>query len=268
MFRRIFPLISRGAKAVGKEALSTGVNLLKDALNGINKRKYVRSSPSSSNQSHEQKSSHNLIHCWKWVLTRNMNHYAAYFEYLFNFNSTAKESHQTAPLLYTDEPGKLDDNAGKIIDLAGKLHCDLFNTSKYVLNEIEIRFIFERIYCGISKIKKSRRIPLDSEGLNQFSILLAHANNLNHHTAKYLFKRKEMHINTFSSGSKYHTVEKMFLGRIPIRVIIGLVYYKAFSAVFGKCAYNFQHFDQNYLTLYKNGEQMISRPYVTIFDDS
>lgn len=36
LFRRIFPLLSSGAKAVGKEAVSTGVNLLKDALNGRN----------------------------------------------------------------------------------------------------------------------------------------------------------------------------------------------------------------------------------------
>jgi hypothetical protein len=34
LFRRIFPLLSSGAKAVGKQALSTGVGLLKDALNG------------------------------------------------------------------------------------------------------------------------------------------------------------------------------------------------------------------------------------------
>lgn len=34
LFRRIFPLLSSGAKAVGKQAFSTGVNLLKDALNG------------------------------------------------------------------------------------------------------------------------------------------------------------------------------------------------------------------------------------------
>jgi hypothetical protein len=34
LFRRIFPLLSSGAKAVGKEALSTGVGLLKDAMNG------------------------------------------------------------------------------------------------------------------------------------------------------------------------------------------------------------------------------------------
>lgn len=34
LFRRIFPLLRSGAQAVGKEALSTGVGLLKDALNG------------------------------------------------------------------------------------------------------------------------------------------------------------------------------------------------------------------------------------------
>lgn len=34
LFRRIFPLLSSGAKVVGQEALSTGVGLLKDALNG------------------------------------------------------------------------------------------------------------------------------------------------------------------------------------------------------------------------------------------
>jgi hypothetical protein len=34
LFRRIFPLLSSGAKAVGREALSTGVGLLKDAMNG------------------------------------------------------------------------------------------------------------------------------------------------------------------------------------------------------------------------------------------
>jgi hypothetical protein len=34
LFRRIFPLLSSGAKALGREAFSTGVGLLKDAMNG------------------------------------------------------------------------------------------------------------------------------------------------------------------------------------------------------------------------------------------
>jgi hypothetical protein len=34
LFRRVLPLFSSGAKAIGKEALSTGVNLLRDMLSG------------------------------------------------------------------------------------------------------------------------------------------------------------------------------------------------------------------------------------------
>ena len=34
IFRTVFPLFKSGAQAVGKQALSTGVGLLKDALNG------------------------------------------------------------------------------------------------------------------------------------------------------------------------------------------------------------------------------------------
>jgi len=43
LFRRVLPLFSSGAKAIGKEALSTGVNLLKDMLNGKSMKESVTS---------------------------------------------------------------------------------------------------------------------------------------------------------------------------------------------------------------------------------
>ena len=42
LFRRVFPLFSSGAKAVGKEALTTGVNLLRDAISGKSMKESVR----------------------------------------------------------------------------------------------------------------------------------------------------------------------------------------------------------------------------------
>ncbi|KAF4519025.1 hypothetical protein B566_EDAN001610 [Ephemera danica] len=42
LFRRIFPLFSSGAKVVGREALSTGVNLLRDAISGRSMKESVR----------------------------------------------------------------------------------------------------------------------------------------------------------------------------------------------------------------------------------
>jgi hypothetical protein len=222
---------------------------------------------------------------------RNMYHYRAYIEDLFNFNSTAKESHQTASLWDTDEAGKLDDStnkafirrkdftsASKQIDLAGKLHCDMFNTSKYLINGVDVRFIFVKNKAEIVLLKNAttgganikiidaslwiRKVKINP------TILLAHANSLNRHTAKYPFKRVEMHNYTIPSGSQQHTIENMFLGRIPTRVIIGLVSHSAFSGAFNLCAFNFRHFNVNYLTLFKNGEQMFSRPYTPTYTDS
>jgi hypothetical protein len=87
--------------------------------------------------------------------SRNMYHYRAYLEDLFNLYNTSKDTHQTASLWFQDDPGKIDNpnnpaflkrknfsDGGKVIDIAGKLHCDMFNTSKFLLNDVVIRFVF------------------------------------------------------------------------------------------------------------------------------
>ena len=220
--------------------------------------------------------------------SRNMYHYRAYLEDLFNFNNTSKETHQTASLWFQDEAGKFEDatnkgllarkeflNGGKTLDLAGKLHCDLFNTSKFILNDIDIRFLFVKNKLEVCLMKENnvdapRIVIVDATlwirkvRINP-GVLIAHARSLNVHTAKYPYKRVEMHNYTIPMGSQHHTIENMFLGRIPCRVIIGLVSHAAFSGSFLKNPYNFQHFDVNYLTLFKNGEQLFSRPYAPTF---
>jgi hypothetical protein len=98
--------------------------------------------------------------------SRNMYHYRAYLEDLFNFNNTSKDTHQTASLWFQDYPGMLDNpnnpaflkrksfsDGGKVIDMAGKLHCDMFNTSKFLLNDIDIRFVFVKNKLEISITK-------------------------------------------------------------------------------------------------------------------
>lgn len=224
--------------------------------------------------------------------SRNMYHYRAYIEDLFNYNGTAKYSHQTASGWDRDY-GDFDSheaNAGAVsryttfkgskqIDLAGKLHCDIFNTSKYMLNNVDVRLTLVRnkmdtILCTTNNILNNnvsvqimdatlwvRKVRISP------SILLAHANNLNTYTAKYPYKRVEMHNYTIPSGCSRHTIENMFLGKLPTRVIIGLVDHDAFSGNFSKSPFNFKHFNANYISLFKNGEQLFSRPYTPSYTD-
>jgi hypothetical protein len=224
--------------------------------------------------------------------SRNMYHYRAYFEDLFNFNNTAKDSHQTASLWVQDTPGKMDNYNAEafkarmkiceksgVVDLAGKLHCDMFNSSKFLLNDIDIRFMFvknlpEHCVMKLETVVGGAKLKIVDATLwirkvkISPSILLAHANSLSRHTAKYPYKRVEMHNYTLPKGSQQHTLENMFLGRIPCRVMIGFVNHGAFSGDYVLNAFNFQHFNVSQLSLFKNGEQVFCRPYATVYGDN
>jgi hypothetical protein len=215
--------------------------------------------------------------------SRNMYHYRAYFEDLFNFNNTAKDSHQTASMWFKDESGKFNEinqighasrlsltRNSKVVDLAGKLHCDLFNNSKYMLNEIDTKLTLVRnkdIVCLFGTTPATAKLKIIDATLwvrkvkINPGILIAHAKLLSHHTAKYPYKRVEMHNYTIGTGAQQHTVENMFLGRIPNRIMLGLVAHSAFVGNFKRNPFNFQPYNVNSLSLFKNGEQVFSRPY-------
>jgi hypothetical protein len=60
LFRRVFPLFSSGAKAIGKEALSTGVNLLKDMLSGKSMKESVSSRVTEAGSSLTKKAANKM----------------------------------------------------------------------------------------------------------------------------------------------------------------------------------------------------------------
>lgn len=216
--------------------------------------------------------------------SRNMHHYRCYIEDLFNYNASAKESHQTAALWFQDDAGLHDvgtnpalvkrfevTKGSNVIDVAGRLHCDLFNISKYLLNEVDIRFTFVKNKPAVYLLKDSKvdagKIRIQDATLwvrkvkVSPSILLAHANSLTKFTAKYPYNRVEMQNHTIPTGTSQHTLENIFLGKLPTRIMLGLVLHKSFSGDHHTTPFNFQHFNLNYLAVHKNGEQFNCRPY-------
>ncbi|KAF4526944.1 hypothetical protein B566_EDAN013687 [Ephemera danica] len=188
----------------------------------------------------------------------SMYHYRAYLEDFFIL--TTQQRIHTKPL-HSGSKTKLASmmmtrmrEGGKIKDLAGKVHCDLFITSKFIINEIDIRFLFVKNKLEVCLMKVPNADPpcvsiVDATlWIRKFrinpGILIAHIKSFNVHTAKYPFKSDEMHNYTIPMGSKHHTVENMFLGKIPCLVIIGTVSHSAFSGSFSKNPYNFQHFNE------------------------
>lgn len=56
------------------------------------------------------------------------------------------------------------------------------------------------------------------------------------------------------------TLDNVFLGQLPKRVIVGLVSNKAFNGDFKANPFNFQDYMLNFFSLYIDGEQIPSRP--------
>jgi hypothetical protein len=213
--------------------------------------------------------------------SNNLNHYRSYIENLYNFNQTAKDSHLTSSLFYMDEAGKFEDATGAgfvkrqgfvktsaEVDLFGRIHCDVLNTSKYLLNEVEMRLTFTQNpgslvafegvpAAGVAPLNPKIEITeamifIRKVNLNP-SILLAHEKMLQTTPAIYPFKRVEMLSYSIPAGTYKKCFENLFLNKIPSRIILGLVKNSAFSGGLHENCYNFDHFNLNYLNLSVNG---------------
>jgi len=93
-------------------------------------------------------------------------HYKAYLERLLNYGSDSSGTHLVSSFLYLDSPGELKDDSGyarrlnylcnsKIPEIYGRLHADLFNSDKFLINDVDVNIKLTRApeafyFCPIS----------------------------------------------------------------------------------------------------------------------
>lgn len=217
----------------------------------------------------------------------NNYNYRAYIENLLNYTDNAKKSHLTAGMWYKDDAGKMNStaNTGYLsrqkltktgpVELYGHLHCDIFNTDKFMVNGVEM---------GIKLIKAKNEFQLFGDGngyveiidANLFvrkvkinpSILIAHARALSVTPAKYPITRVEVKTVTIGTSIQSKSIDNIFLGQLPKRCIIGMVESSAFNGSFESNPFNFEHFNHNYLSLYLDSTQIPSKPLTPDFTKS
>jgi hypothetical protein len=215
--------------------------------------------------------------------------YRALIESLFNYNETAKGTHQTLQLYYKDTPGKMDDtknansglrkrrtftDGGKSVALFGKVNVDIFGQSKYLLNNVGVNLTFTRsspTFSLMSSSNKAFTVCITHAALQvrrvkiSPSILIAHAKVLSTHTAKYPISRVEMKSFTIPTGVQNMNIDNMIMGQLPIRVIAGLVSNKAMNGHLECNPFNFQSFDVNYIALTRDGVPVTGKPLLPVF---
>ena len=219
------------------------------------------------------------------LVTQSNNNYPyrAYIENLLSFGQDAKSSQLSAVLWYRNTAGQFDTrgdaNSGytvrkalaaqsRQIDMMGRLHVDLSFQNRYLLNGVEIRLRLIRskdIFClhgnaAGCKVSLKEVVLFVHKVKPNSSIQLAHTKALQLATAKYPLRRVEVKSFTVPMGNRSITKENLFLGQLPTRIVVGVVDNDAYNGVIQKSPFNFKHNNINFITIYRDGVQIPSKP--------
>ena len=219
------------------------------------------------------------------LVSESNNNYAyrAYIETLLSYGPAAKTSQLTAALWYKDTSGKMeaidDANVGlkdrkaltarsKIVEMTGKLHVDLFFQERYIINQTNLKLRLVRSKDSFSLMSDGTEFKVNVVEAALFvrkvkvsnAIKNAHAKLLEKGTLKYPIRRVATKAFTVAAGHMSVSQDNLFTGQQPKRIVLGCVENEAYNAGFQKNAFNFQHFNIDYLVLHVGGRQIPSKP--------
>jgi hypothetical protein len=207
----------------------------------------------------------------------------AFIEGILNYSRDAMKSHQTSRLFYKDKAGSMDSvvnntgyikrqtftNNSRIVDLSGNIHADLFNQDRLMLNGVDLKVKLIRskdafsLMSAIPGVKSSiteASLSVRKVQVNP-SILLAHNRILEKTNAKYPITRVDIKTVTIPTGLQSKTMDNLYMGQTPKRVIIGFVANAATNGSLTKNPFNFQHYSHNYLALFIDGQPKPCKPF-------
>ena len=218
--------------------------------------------------------------------------YRAYLETLLSYGSDAKESQLTSELWYQDTPDMdevdqaADENTNvgfkargaltatsKSVEMIGRLHCDIFQQDRYLLNGVEMNVKLipssEAFHLmGDAAYKTTiqdaclyvRKVKLNP------SISVQHNKLLNQNKlAKYPIRRGVVTSFTIPNNNQSINKDNVIMGQLPRRMVVGLVTNKAFNGAKDANPFNFQNFGVNYMALYVDGVQFPTKPLTPNF---
>ena len=210
--------------------------------------------------------------------SRSAYPYRAHIETILNFSKDAKSSHLTSALCYKYRPGRLDsvnpvDNAdnvntgvkerynhskeSKMVSMEGKIHSDLFAQERYIFGGVLIKLELVRPSAAFSPVSSSdpatykfvmedcifrvRRIHVSP------TVMIGHTEVLKQTTAKYPINRVECKVFSATRGNYSGNQPNIFQGKLPDRIVIGMIDSTAFNGSFRKNPFNFKNYDISWI---------------------
>lgn len=228
------------------------------------------------------------------AISQSDNNYAyrSYIETVLNYDERASSTHLVNSGFIIDTHGQMnsldDKNLGYVkrkeifgasnqVELIGKVHADMLNQSKLLLNNVDLRVVFSlekpEFYTleadnGTSVIEIiDATLYLNHVTLNP-GILLAHEQALSKKNAIYNYKRVEVKSYTVAGQNTSLSLDNVILGVIPNFILFCMLPNDAYTGKRSLNTYNFQHFNISNFYLTVNGLQIPNQPLVFDYKQS
>ena len=189
-------------------------------------------------------------------------------EVLLSYDKEAAESQLGCGLFCKDTAGQMEEmdiiadpvlNTGletrsewtkmsKIIELQCRIHSDLFNQEKLILNDVDLM------------VKLHRHKP-------EFCLLSADTAPACKITIVDAITRTTPKVFTVPRGQQSQHIDNAFLGEIPKRIAICMMDNDSYNRSYKKNPFNFQHYSLTQIGISVNGEGVPFKPLKLNFDD-
>ena len=158
-----------------------------------------------------------------------------------------------------------------VAEFVGPLLADICNQERSILNAVDIditltpnkdafrlitskdgfkcKMLIEDIYLSVCKV-----IPTPS-------VMSGHTLGLNTTSGKYPYQKSEVRTVTIPAGYLGETIENIYKGVIPSRLVVGMVDSRAYHGSFGRNPMKFDHFNLESMCLYVNGKPTPKKPF-------
>ena len=235
----------------------------------------------------------NSIDCWlgdELVTERTPNQaFRAMVEILTSTGRDSIESWLQSALFYQDTPGQMDNgdpapttagdpvNKGlkeryefvkesKKVKVRSRIHSDLFTQPRPLINMVPLRLKFH--------INKSEYVLMSSATNPGFKLVLEEMilrlrfikpaekiyNALVTQTVLYPINRVKIREDVIPTGQTSATISNFVSGKLPTKLVIGLVTNEASNGDYKKNPFNFQHFNLTELSIVVNGNVLNGTP--------
>ena len=238
----------------------------------------------------------NLLHCLFSKVELTVGHhcvnpnstyypYKAYIETLLGYSNEAKKTFLQPSGWLTGEDEKMDKSykargqqwpTGKEFTLYGKLFVDMAGQDKLILNGTTLRIALQvnkpefAFFC----LTPSTEVTISLKDV-KLHVLKKKATAsqmdiskrmLEKSSAKYTIRRCEVRNHIITAGTTSVSLDNVFSGTLPSRIIIGLVNNEALTGKLSLNPFNFHHFDLNYACAVVNGEEVPRVAYKPDFE--